>query len=153
MAVPIDAIENAIYEKRGNLAAVARSFGLTRNAIAARVSKSAKLQKARDEARETMLDNAETTLYDEALNGNTAALIFFLKTQGKSRGYIERTELTGADAGPVQVAHSLDLSEMSDDALRDSLAALSRVAAQLAADGRDADERDNGGTTDGHPAA
>jgi hypothetical protein len=28
---------------------------------------------------------------------NPAAIIFFLKTQGKSRGYVERQEVTGAD--------------------------------------------------------
>jgi hypothetical protein len=72
--------------------------------VAYRVNNSAKLQKALAEARETMLDNAETTLYDEALDGNTTALIFFLKTQGKGRGYTERTEITGADGAPVKIA-------------------------------------------------
>lgn len=103
MAVPLKALEKAIYEKRGNLAAVARAFGVTRGAVAQRVQRSARLQKAVSEARETMLDNAETTLYDEALQGNTAALIFFLKTQGKPRGYTERQELTGADGGDLTV--------------------------------------------------
>ena len=56
-------------------------------------------------SRETMLDNAETALYDEALNGNTTALIFFLKTQGKSRGYTERQELTGADGGSIPITY------------------------------------------------
>jgi hypothetical protein len=50
-----------------------------------------------------MLDNAETALYDDALNGNTTALIFFLKTQGKSRGYTERQELTGADGDVITI--------------------------------------------------
>jgi hypothetical protein len=103
MAIAIKAIEKAIYEKRGNLAAVARALGVTRNAVAYRVNNSAKLQKALAEARETMLDNAETTLYDEALDGNTTALIFFLKTQGKSRGYTERQEITGADGDALRI--------------------------------------------------
>ena len=42
------------------------------------------------EARETMLDTAESVLYSKILAGDITALIFFLKTQGKSRGYIER---------------------------------------------------------------
>lgn len=89
----IAGLEKAIYEKRGNLAAIGRQFDVTRQAVAKRVHGSAKLQKAWDEARETMLDNAETELYDQMLNGNTAALIFFLKTQGKGRGYVERQEI------------------------------------------------------------
>jgi hypothetical protein len=33
--------------------------------------------------------------------GNVAATIFYLKTQGKQRGYIERQEVTGADGAPI----------------------------------------------------
>lgn len=103
MGVSILAIEKAIREKRGNLAAAARLLGVSRYTVYKRLEKSQRLQRALSEARETMLDNAETTLYDEALNGNTTALIFFLKTQGKSRGYTERQEVTGADGGELTV--------------------------------------------------
>jgi hypothetical protein len=34
-------------------------------------------------------------------DGNVAATIFFLKTQGKRRGYIERQEVTGAEGAPI----------------------------------------------------
>ena len=96
-------IEELLREKRGNIAATARAVGLSRTQIYKRIQKSKHLQEVLAEARETMLDNAETTLYDEALAGNTAALIFFLKTQGKSRGYTERQEVTGADGEQLAV--------------------------------------------------
>ncbi len=38
-----------------------------------------------------------------SLPPDTQAISLYLKTRGKKRGYIERTELTGADGGPVQV--------------------------------------------------
>ena len=85
--ITIAGLEKAIQEKRGNLAAVGRKFGVSRQYISKRVKNSAKLRKAWDEARETMLDNAETELYEQALGGNTSALIFYMKTQGKRRGY------------------------------------------------------------------
>ena len=110
----IAGLEKAIQDKRGNLAAIGRQFGVTRQAVAKRVHGSAKLQKAWDEARETMLDNAETELYEQVVGGNTTALIFFLKTQGKSRGYIERQEFTGKDGGAVQIQF-IDVIRPSED--------------------------------------
>jgi hypothetical protein len=101
--ITVQAIKDAIKLKRGNISAVARSFDVSRNAIDNRINKSDVLKAALQEARNTMLDNAETALYDDALNGNTTALIFFLKTQGKSRGYIERQEHTGADGDVIRV--------------------------------------------------
>lgn len=103
MALSVKAIEKAIRDKRGNVSAVARSFGVSRNAIYDRVQKSTRLQTALAEARDSMLDNAETELYDQALTGNTTALIFFLKTQGKSRGYTERQEVEHSGSVPIQM--------------------------------------------------
>jgi hypothetical protein len=38
------------------------------------------------------IDNAETALKKQIMDGNTAAIIFYLKTKGKSRGYVEKQE-------------------------------------------------------------
>jgi hypothetical protein len=47
------------------------------------------------------LDFAESQLHSQIGNGNTSATIFYLKTKGKNRGYIERQEITGADGMPT----------------------------------------------------
>jgi hypothetical protein len=53
---------------------------------------------------EAMLDYAETALYKQIKDGNTTSLIFYLKTKGKKRGYVERTEIAGADgAEPIRI--------------------------------------------------
>ena len=44
-------------------------------------------------AREATIDTVESQLIKACKNGNVNAIIFFLKTQGKSRGYVERSEL------------------------------------------------------------
>jgi predicted transcriptional regulator len=46
------------------------------------------------------LDFAETQLHKQISENSTAATIFYLKTKGKKRGYIERQEITGADGIP-----------------------------------------------------
>jgi hypothetical protein len=47
------------------------------------------------------LDFAESHLHKQIRDHNsTAATIFYLKTKGKHRGYIERQEITGADGMP-----------------------------------------------------
>ncbi len=39
------------------------------------------------------LDFAESSLHKQIKDGNTTATIFYLKTKGKKRGYVERTEV------------------------------------------------------------
>ena len=41
---------------------------------------------------EMAIDFAESSLYEQIKEGNTPATIFYLKTKGKNRGYIERKE-------------------------------------------------------------
>lgn len=45
-----------------------------------------------DDMSNIALDFAESQLHRQIKNGNTAATIFYLKTKGKRRGYIERSE-------------------------------------------------------------
>jgi|TARA_R110000803_G_scaffold76956_1_gene141766 hypothetical protein len=47
------------------------------------------------------LDFAESQLHKQIGDGSTSATIFYLKTKGKNRGYIERQEITGADGMPT----------------------------------------------------
>ena len=49
------------------------------------------------------LDFAESQLHKQIQDGNTAATIFYLKTKGKRRGYIERQEITGAEGLPNDI--------------------------------------------------
>lgn len=50
------------------------------------------------------LDYAETQLHKQIGEGQPASTIFYLKTKGKKRGYIERSEISGPDGGPIEGA-------------------------------------------------
>lgn len=43
------------------------------------------------------LDFAESQLHKQIREGSTSATIFYLKTKGKKRGYVERQEITGME--------------------------------------------------------
>lgn len=46
-----------------------------------------------DDISEIALDFAESQLHRQIKDGNTTATIFYLKTKGKKRDYVERTEV------------------------------------------------------------
>ena len=50
---------------------------------------------------DSVLDFAESHLYKLVKEGNPAATIFFLKTKGKKRGYIERQEIEVTEMKPL----------------------------------------------------
>lgn len=72
-----------------------------------------------DELKNVALDYAESHLFKNMQDGKEASVIFYLKTQGKGRGYIEKVqnEHTGSNGGPIQFADTIDLSKLTDQEL------------------------------------
>ena len=103
MAYTAKQIEQALRESGGIFSTAAQKLGITRQAVSKRVKGSQKLQKSVDEIVEDNLDHAESNLLAGIKKGNLTAIIFFLKTKGKHRGYVARRETTGADGGPLEV--------------------------------------------------
>jgi len=61
-----------------------------------------------DELQNLTLDFAESQLHKQIKEGNTTATIFYLKTKGKKRGYVERKE--------VEMTAQVSTSKISDEA-------------------------------------
>ena len=61
-----------------------------------------------DELQNMTLDFVESQLHKQIKDGNTTATIFYLKTKGKKRGYIERRE--------VEMTAQVNTSKLSKEA-------------------------------------
>jgi hypothetical protein len=88
-----DAIEAELRKASGNVAAVARAFGVHRGTVKRFIDGRPSLRAVLHDCRETMKDNCESALYKAALAGESWAVCFYLKTQAKDHGYTERVEL------------------------------------------------------------
>jgi len=78
--------------------------------------------------REKRIDIAEGQLWRLVQEGNLGAVIFFLKTQGKSRGFTERHEIAGPDGGPIRT-HTQAQHDISPDFFASVFAILGTVNA------------------------
>lgn len=58
-----------------------------------------------------VLDFAESSLHKKIKDGDTTATIFYLKTKGKKRGYIERQEIAGVEDQPLK----FDINVLGND--------------------------------------
>ena len=103
-----------------------KMVGITRKTYYEYYKKDPEFKEAVDDLADTALDFAESKLF-EKMNGVTmgkatdqgikvydvppsdTALIFYLKTKGKSRGYIERTEFSGSinHSGSIDHEHKV----------------------------------------------
>lgn len=92
----------AVYKKKGcNITATCAALDISRRTFYNKKEKSKTLQDLLAEADESMLDFAESKLIEHINNNDITSLIFFLKTKGKKRGYVERTE-HDVNANPFQ---------------------------------------------------
>lgn len=97
--VTVESITPLIGKYNGNLAAVARALGVSREAVYKVVRTSPTLQATIQEARETMDDMVESVLYNKVLAGSTPELLFYARTRLRHRGYTEHTEVAAAVVG------------------------------------------------------
>ena len=114
-------IIKAIGECNGLLTVAAAKAGVSYTTINRYVAEYPSVKQASLDARERMLDFAEGKLYSKIKAGDNTAIIFYLKTQGKARGYIERQDIGNPDGESFRVEH---------DAKPKLLAELARFAAR-----------------------
>ena len=113
-AIATESIIDALKATNGLVSLAARRLGCSPEAIYKRAKQTQSIQQAIDGSRVELVDHAELALRRAILQGEPWAVALTLKTLGKSRGYVERQEVTGADGGPQE--HTLTIVEKIVDA-------------------------------------
>lgn len=90
---PQDTLEAALRKHHGLVALAADEVGMSREWLFGRIQRSPHLQAVLAECRERTTDVAESSLFRQLAAGEAWAVCFYLKTQGRNRGYIERQEI------------------------------------------------------------
>lgn len=111
--------KNVFVEKMkktlGNITASSEAAGINRCTYYEWYEKDADFRAAIDSIAESCIDFAESSLMQQIKDGNPTSTIFYLKTKGKKRGYIETQELTGKDGKDLIPA------QMTDDEIKKEL--------------------------------
>jgi len=96
-------IIEGIQGSHGLLTLAAKRSGMGYRTVCRYAAEFPSVAEAVKDAKESMLDFAEAKLFEKISKGDNACLIFYLKCQGKERGYIEHHEVSGPGGGPIPV--------------------------------------------------
>ena len=91
----IEALEKSL----GVVTTACKSVGIARSTHYDWMDADAEYRQAVESLQDVALDFAESKLFKSIENGSDTATIFYLKTKGKRRGYIERQELDHTTQG------------------------------------------------------
>lgn len=95
---------DAYRANMGNATAASSAVGINRTTYWRWYNSDPDFAALVDEVKEEQIDLAESELRKLVKSGNITAVIFTLKTIGKERGYIERTETETYNMTPVDFA-------------------------------------------------
>ena len=93
----------ALEASLGVVTTACKKAGIDRTTFYRYVNDDAEFAKEVKSIENVALDFAESSLHKQIQAGVPASTIFYLKTKGKERGYIERSEITGKDGDRIEV--------------------------------------------------
>jgi hypothetical protein len=95
------ALLDALEKSLGVVTTACKKVGIGRTTYYDWYNTDLEFKKQVDDVQNVALDFAESQLHRQIAENSTSATIFYLKTKGKKRGYVERQEITGADGVPT----------------------------------------------------
>lgn len=110
------------YKKSlGNITLACENVGIDRGTYYNWIERDEAFRAEVEAANEVSIDFVENSLMKQIKEGNTTATIFYLKTKGKHRGYVERQEMTGRDGS------ALIPSRMTDEEIQREIERLEKI--------------------------
>ena len=98
----------AIKAKKGLIYLAAQRLKCTPETIYQRIKESPDVAQAVKDAREQLIDTTEEKLFQSIAKRDPWAITLTLKTLGKHRGYVERTEQEQIGTTKIQIVEQVD---------------------------------------------
>jgi hypothetical protein len=105
------AMIEALEKSLGVVTTACKSVGIERNTHYVWIREDEDYKKAVESIEDIAIDFAESKLHKQIDKGDTTACIFYLKTKGKKRGYVERNEYQIDVEKPIFKQIDLDVTE------------------------------------------
>ena len=103
------AMIKALSETRGIVTTACKTVGISRETHYKYVREDEDYKLAVESVEGIALDEAESELFKLIAEGNVVAILFYLKTKGKKRGYTEKIEIDGKLNTDGNVTHRIEL--------------------------------------------
>ena len=87
------ALLQSLEKNLGVVTSACRQVGISRTTFYDYYKRDSKFKKSVDSLSEVALDFVESKLFEQINDNNPTSTIFYLKTKGKKRNYIERQEI------------------------------------------------------------
>ena len=89
-----DTFLKCLQEQHGHITMACESANIPRRTYYNWIEKDPKFKEQVDAVNEGLVDHVEHQLLKKIDMGDTTAIIFYLKTKGKNRGYVEKQEVS-----------------------------------------------------------
>lgn len=109
------AVLEALEKSLGVVTTACKIAGVGRTQFYQWIKDDNEFRKQVDDVANITLDFAESQLHKQIKDGSVPATIFYLKTKGKNRGYIERQEFSGIDGQKLFEIKILDTDSEDTD--------------------------------------
>lgn len=107
-------IVNAMINTFGNVSEVCKQMNISRQTFYNYYNNDLEFKAQIDDIKNIALDFVESKLIGKIKDGDIVAILFYLKTQGKKRGYVERQETELTIQSPVVIDWSEPVQEIED---------------------------------------